>query len=463
MQNSKTMTIVGGTLSKHSNITEVIFSPRRSVLALIDLAIILSSFNFFAWLSPYAAQSFKAEVHFFSFAYGAAFICLGVGLGFYDRSQRFTVTNIIFVHFLISILAFAVGTVTTYFVYYSIFGRLIVTWGLAGSYLSVAIIRFASRAYMLRHPYAFTILGSSPHLEELKSLANPEKRSGRLYRYVELQTEDMAPGSLLSKLMQKRIGVLVLGNQSLSTEDYVDLAVLAYRNGIRIVDETRFYQEIFERVPVDAISRQWAVSEAIDRQRILVAIGQRILDVSVAGFGLLIALIPMLIIACAIKLTSKGPVLFIQPRMGRFCEPFYMLKFRTMSNSQSRPDAGGGFTAKFDARVTQIGKLLRPLHLDELPQLLNILLGHMSIVGARPEALPFARNMIREIPLYELRYILRPGLTGHAQLSYGYAMDTVEDTKIKLSYDLFYLCNYTLMLDLRILLRTIFHLAKKSR
>jgi hypothetical protein len=101
-----------------------------------------------------------------------------------------------------------------------------------------------------------------------------------------------------------------------------------------------------------------------------------------------------------------------------------------------------------------VGRLLRRTRLDELPQLWNVLRGEMSLVGPRPEAIEFALRMHEELPLYELRYLVRPGITGHAQLKHGYAMDNADDTRVRLSYDLYYLCNYTLRMDLRIILRT---------
>jgi lipopolysaccharide/colanic/teichoic acid biosynthesis glycosyltransferase len=139
-----------------------------------------------------------------------------------------------------------------------------------------------------------------------------------------------------------------------------------------------------------------------------------------------------------------------------------MIKFRTMRHEAELP-AEVSFTRIGDRRVTSIGRLLRRTHLDELPQLINIVRGEMSLVGPRPETVEFARRMDAELPLYELRYLVRPGLTGHAQLMQGYAMDTVTDTRAKLAYDLYYLRNYSLRLDLQILMRTVLFLTRGGR
>ena len=137
-----------------------------------------------------------------------------------------------------------------------------------------------------------------------------------------------------------------------------------------------------------------------------------------------------------------------------------MFKFRSMRQDASAAD---GFTRLGDDRVTRVGRYLRRSRLDELPQLWNVLRGEMSLVGPRPEAIDFALRMHEELPLYELRYLVRPGVTGHAQLKHGYAMDNADDTRVRLSYDLYYLCNYTLRMDLRIILRTILFLTRGAR
>jgi lipopolysaccharide/colanic/teichoic acid biosynthesis glycosyltransferase len=137
-----------------------------------------------------------------------------------------------------------------------------------------------------------------------------------------------------------------------------------------------------------------------------------------------------------------------------------MYKFRTMRHDAN---ARAGSARANDDRVTRVGRVLRRTHLDELPQLVNVLRGEMSLVGPRPEAIDDAHRMNAALPLYELRYLVRPGLTGHAQLMQGYAMDTVLDVKTKLSYDLYYLCNYSARMDIRLMLRTILFLTRGSR
>jgi lipopolysaccharide/colanic/teichoic acid biosynthesis glycosyltransferase len=160
--------------------------------------------------------------------------------------------------------------------------------------------------------------------------------------------------------------------------------------------------------------------------------------------------LPMLaLVALAIRLDSPGPVLFIQTRVGRRGRSFRMFKFRTMFHGA----AGPSFTAEGDRRITRVGGFLRRSRLDELPQFVNVLKGDMSWVGPRPEALDLDQSYVRDIPHFALRSIIRPGITGWAQINQGYAHDH-DEMRSKLEYDLFYLKHCSLWLDLVIVLRT---------
>ncbi len=160
----------------------------------------------------------------------------------------------------------------------------------------------------------------------------------------------------------------------------------------------------------------------------------------------------MALIALAVKLDSPGPVLFRQTRVGWKGRPYRLLKFRSMRQDA---EAGGARWAELnDPRVTRVGKWIRRLHIDELPQLFNVLAGQMSFIGPRPERPEFVRYLEREIPLYPLRHSVPPGITGWAQVKYPYAA-SVEDARQKLQYDLYYIRNASPLLDLRILLLTV--------
>ena len=181
---------------------------------------------------------------------------------------------------------------------------------------------------------------------------------------------------------------------------------------------------------------------------------KRILDVIISFIILTITLPVSLVSAIAIKLDSKGPVFFTQERCGMNGESFRMIKFRSMfADAEKR--TGPVWSAKDDPRITRVGKVIRKLRIDELPQMVNVLKGEMSIVGPRPERPFFVEKLAGEIPYYKRRLKVRPGITGWAQVKHKYD-ETIEDVKVKLRYDLFYIENMSLRMDFKIIFRTVF-------
>jgi lipopolysaccharide/colanic/teichoic acid biosynthesis glycosyltransferase len=210
-----------------------------------------------------------------------------------------------------------------------------------------------------------------------------------------------------------------------------------------------FHEAHLKKVSLDSVTPDWifqsgfrlgskTVHEALKRTFDVIAS----LLLAVAG------LLPMICIAAYVRLASPGPVLFFQERRGRFGKTFNLVKFRTMSVGSS-----GGTTTLGDKRIIPGGGFLRRYRLDELPQIYNILRGDMSLIGPRPEWIRCAERYSQEIDLYDLRHLVRPGLTGWAQVNYPYGQD-VNDARAKLSYDLFYIRNFSLLLDFVIVVKT---------
>ncbi len=179
---------------------------------------------------------------------------------------------------------------------------------------------------------------------------------------------------------------------------------------------------------------------------------KRAMDIAGSLFGIIITSPLLLIIAIAVKLSSPGPIIFKQERVGLHNESFYMYKFRSME-LQKQDDEKKAWTVKNDPRVTNIGKLLRRTSLDELPQLFNILKGDMSLVGPRPERPLFVEKFKEEIPRYMIKHQVRPGITGWAQVN-GYRGDT--SIRKRIEFDLYYIENWTVGFDLKILFLTFF-------
>jgi len=180
---------------------------------------------------------------------------------------------------------------------------------------------------------------------------------------------------------------------------------------------------------------------------------KRYMDISLSTLGVLVTAPVMIFVAILIKLTSKGPIIYRQKRVGENGRIFRIYKLRTM-RIDAEKGTGAVWAKKNDPRVTPFGKLLRKTSLDELPQFLNVLLGQMSLVGPRPERPEFVAELTKQIPFYGQRHVVPPGLTGWAQVRYAYGA-SVEDAMEKLQYDLFYIKNRSLALNLYILFETL--------
>jgi len=222
--------------------------------------------------------------------------------------------------------------------------------------------------------------------------------------------------------------------------------------GIEVVDGHRMYEEECGRLSVDELKPSFLIFSAGFKRKPLAMLLKRIGDISGALIGLAFLAPLMSGIALCIKWDSSGPVFYRQTRVGLHGYPYVLLKFRSMR--EDAEESGVKWAQLGDERVTKVGYWLRKLRLDELPQFFNVLKGEMSLVGPRPERPHFVQDLRKEIPYYDLRHTVRPGITGWAQICFQYAA-SLEDSHIKLQYDLYYVKNLSLWLDFKILCRTI--------
>lgn len=223
--------------------------------------------------------------------------------------------------------------------------------------------------------------------------------------------------------------------------------------GVDIVDLPKFYAQITRKIPVSIIGETWFLENLITSEKSVYKIEKRAMDV-ISALALGAITLPFMpFIALLITLDSRGPVLYRQKRVGKNGKPFSVVKFRTMiPNAEAQ---GAQWTTKQDKRVTKFGNLLRKLRIDELPQLWNVLKGDMSFIGPRPERPEFVATLEKEIPHYHMRHLIKPGLTGWAQINQPLGGASVEDSIEKLQYDLYYIRNRNLILDFDILMKTI--------
>ncbi|MGD9615219.1 MAG: TIGR03013 family XrtA/PEP-CTERM system glycosyltransferase [Alphaproteobacteria bacterium] len=223
--------------------------------------------------------------------------------------------------------------------------------------------------------------------------------------------------------------------------------------GIRVSNYMDFVERQTKTVDPDALQPSWLIFSDGFRDSALAQLSKRCFDLVFALALLLFALPLMLLTALAIVLDSKGPIFYRQERVGLNGQSFLVIKFRSM-RTDAEKDGAPQWAAQRDVRVTRVGALIRKLRIDELPQLLNVLRGEMSLVGPRPERPCFVEEFTREIPFYTERHCVKPGITGWAQVNYPYAASP-EDARNKLAYDLYYVKNRGLFLDLIVVFHTV--------
>lgn len=244
--------------------------------------------------------------------------------------------------------------------------------------------------------------------------------------------------------------VVVLDRSAAEDASVVAQAGRLHERGVRVRTLSGFYEEWFAKLPIWELERSSLLFDIGEVHHATYGRVKRLGDLS-AGFVGMVALVAITpLVALGDVLANRGPLLYRQRRVGKGGEPFEILKFRTMR----AVDGPSHWTAADDDRITPFGRLLRRTHLDELPQVVNILRGELSVVGPRPEQPQYVAELAEALPFYELRHLVRPGLTGWAQVKYHYGAD-VGDAREKLQYEFWYLRHQSLSLDVRIVARTL--------
>jgi exopolysaccharide biosynthesis polyprenyl glycosylphosphotransferase len=256
---------------------------------------------------------------------------------------------------------------------------------------------------------------------------------------VEMVIGELCPDHLVVALSERRGRLPVWGLLS------------SCAGGLRVEDGVEFYERLTRKVAIEALSPSFLIFHGVLQKPAWQQAARRALSLAVAALGLLAMAPLMALVALVVKIDSPGPVFFVQERVGLRGRIFRLIKFRTM---EGQPPSGGSVWRRDDCpRITRVGRWLRDLHLDELPQFVNVLRGDMDVVGPRPEMACNVQTMTEQIPYYGLRHTVRPGVTGWAQIKQGYSVSQAEVTE-KMRYDLYYIKHMSVWLDLRIVLAT---------
>ncbi len=245
--------------------------------------------------------------------------------------------------------------------------------------------------------------------------------------------------------------IVALGERrgAFPTQQLLDLSL---GGSVAIEEGASFYERVSGRVHLNMMRPSWLIFSGRGRQARLSALARALMHRSAAFVGGLVSLPIALLTALLIKLESPGPALYKQERVGKNGRTFTIMKFRSMRSDAEKD--GPVWAQDGDARVTRVGRVIRKIRVDEIPQFWNILKGEMNFVGPRPERPHFVRQLAEEIPFYEQRHLLSPGLTGWAQIKYPYG-SSIEDARQKLQYDLYYVKNQSLVLDAVIMFETV--------
>jgi lipopolysaccharide/colanic/teichoic acid biosynthesis glycosyltransferase len=257
---------------------------------------------------------------------------------------------------------------------------------------------------------------------------------------------------LVAMALDQHVGVLVLDREAQSAPHVVSQAAALHREGMRVRTLSLFYEEWLGMIPVSELERVSLMFDIGEVHRGRYGRFKRVMDLVIAVAALPVLALSIPVVLVGDLLANRGSLLYRQDRVGKNSRQFSILKFRTMRASPE--GAPNEWTSEDDPRITPFGRMLRISHLDELPQVINILRGDLSVVGPRPEQPHYVLELSEKLPFYDVRHMVRPGLTGWAQVKYGYAGDE-NDALEKLQYEFFYLRHQSVGLDVRIVGRTI--------
>ncbi len=392
----------------------------------------------------------------------AAIMAVMYSGGLYDRDALFNLKRAVWRAAVITLPIFGLAVLTT-----GVLARTSVvpiypyrwewTIALTGIWLlSVLLLRFAFHQIHQKGYFTRSILfiGSERHSTELDELANLPTSGFRVAATLLNQTGSGEPDltePLIKCAANAGAREIVVGSFNKDSHVWRNL-VDCRLSGLRVVDYLDFCEAEAGRISLEAMRPEWLALSHGFRFRRGDEFARRVADVVIAVTAIVITAPVLLITAFLVKLQDGGPVLYRQERVGLHGKSFVLLKFRSMRTDAERD--GPAWAAERDSRTTPFGRLIRKVRIDELPQFVNVLLGEMSLVGPRPERPCFVQQFSESIPCYDYRHFVKPGITGWAQVSFRYGVG-FEDTKRKLSYDLYYVKNRGPALDLLILLKTI--------
>jgi sugar transferase (PEP-CTERM system associated) len=434
---------------------------KKTVLFLVDILMAVVCFCLVALVREEASMAKVLN------ATGLYFITLSVVallyiFGSYDINHTTSARKLIGRLIVSLVVSFGWVVLVNYFVGLDrtgIFGRSM----LGGSLLLFSAWGMISRSIIVRNFHRaikrskWLIVASSRIYELLQEDLKKNPFQGQLFYLVEKAPVGewvLGGWDKLDGLLKEKWNGIVVAIEESTPNPVIEKLMMARLDSNRVRDLVQFYEELWQKVPLYYLGTRWfLLTEGFSllgnpvRLRI-----KRLMDVAISVAMLVLSTPILLLTAICIRLESPGPIIYRQVRTGRDGKDFIIFKFRSM-----RVDAeakGPQWAQEKDTRITFVGGFIRKMRIDELPQLINVLGGSMSFVGPRPERPEFNLGLEKQLSFYSLRHLIQPGLTGWAQVLYPYGA-SVEDAREKLQYDLFYIKNHSVWLDISIVLKTI--------
>ena len=396
--------------------------------------------------------------------YAAVVLTAMIAVGIYGadslRSMRFATARLL--------VAVSLGIIAITFLDFLLgghnFWRSTLAYAMAGSVLALVLNRLVVGGILGASAFRrrVLVLGAGMRADRLRKLSEKPESGFVIVGYV-LMTEsepviaEAIPRGAIHNLT-RHVENLGVSEVVLALEERRNMLPLAdllriKTTGVHVNDFSSFIERETGRVDLDSVNPSWLIfSDGFSSGRAISSVAKRLFDIAASALLLALTAPVIVLFALLVKLDSTGPAFFRQTRVGLFGQDFNVIKLRSM-----RTDAeanGAQWATKDDPRVTRLGKFIRKIRIDELPQTWSVLKGEMSFVGPRPERPEFVAELEEHLPFYAERHMVKPGITGWAQINYPYGA-SVEDSRHKLEYDLYYAKNYTPFLDLLILLQTL--------
>lgn len=441
----------------------MIASKKRALLLLVG-DILLFYASLWIMLSMRYGFSFEEGIFFDHFIPFSILILLWILVffiaGLYDKGALFFKRRLPAVLFNAQVANTAIAIGFFYIIpYFGITPKTNLFTYLVISFILILLWRLYGAPFILRGRMQQALLiGSGSEKDELYKEINTNPRY-TFYFSENFDLETGTPQDLARAVDEGSISVVVIDMHKDTIGPVLPHLYNLLFSRVRFLDMAIVYEELFDRIPLSLITYEWFLNNISPVSHVLYDVLKRFTDIIVALL-LGVASLPLYpIVYLAIKLDDKGPVFLRQERVGQNNKRIEIIKFRTMSKSESD---GGKWVVENDPRITRVGRFLRTTRIDELPQLWNVLWGDISLVGPRPELPDLVKLYEREIPYYGIRHLIKPGLSGWGQIHHEKPPHSIEETKEKLSYDLYYIKNRSLLLDLEIALKTIKTLLSRS-